>query len=99
MSVPGSRVTPIGENQCIRSDSVFTFWVTLSQCIGQNLPNTFPTFFPQFEIVPEDDPQNAIVASSALTCHSNLLKAIASVRYSEPKGVGCLTKRILRTFY
>ncbi|XP_077397868.1 uncharacterized protein LOC144033558 [Festucalex cinctus] len=34
---------------------------------------------PQFEIVPEDDPQNAIVASSALTCHSNLLKAIASV--------------------
>lgn len=35
----------------------------------------------QFEIVPEDDPQNAIVASSALTCHSNLLKAVASVRY------------------
>ncbi|XP_071372745.1 transforming growth factor beta regulator 1 isoform X1 [Centroberyx affinis] len=35
---------------------------------------------PQFEIVPEEDPQNAIVASSALTCHSNLLKAIASVR-------------------
>lgn len=34
---------------------------------------------PQFEIVPEDDPQNAIVASSALMCHSNLLKAIASV--------------------
>ncbi|XP_057694724.1 transforming growth factor beta regulator 1 isoform X4 [Corythoichthys intestinalis] len=34
---------------------------------------------PQFEIVPEDDPKNAIVASSALTCHSNLLKAIASV--------------------
>ncbi|KAF3693002.1 Transforming growth factor beta regulator 1 Nuclear interactor of ARF and Mdm2 [Channa argus] len=34
---------------------------------------------PQFEIVPEEDPQNAIVASSALTCHSNLLKAIASV--------------------
>lgn len=33
---------------------------------------------PQFEIVPEDDPQNAIVASSALTCHSNLLKVIAS---------------------
>ncbi|XP_013875398.1 transforming growth factor beta regulator 1 isoform X2 [Austrofundulus limnaeus] len=33
---------------------------------------------PQFEIVPEDDPQNAIVASSALMCHSNLLKAIAS---------------------
>ncbi|KAL0973316.1 hypothetical protein UPYG_G00201860 [Umbra pygmaea] len=35
---------------------------------------------PQFEIVPEEDPQNAIVASSALTCHSNLLKAIAAVR-------------------
>ncbi|KAK9520603.1 hypothetical protein VZT92_020476 [Zoarces viviparus] len=34
---------------------------------------------PQFEIVPEEDPQNAIVAASALTCHSNLLKAIASV--------------------
>ncbi|XP_068172621.1 transforming growth factor beta regulator 1 [Antennarius striatus] len=34
---------------------------------------------PQFEIVPEEDPQNAIVASSALTCHSNLLKTIASV--------------------
>ncbi|XP_017275627.1 transforming growth factor beta regulator 1 [Kryptolebias marmoratus] len=33
---------------------------------------------PQFEIVPEDDPQNAIVASSALMCHSNLLKVIAS---------------------
>ncbi|XP_046891744.1 transforming growth factor beta regulator 1 isoform X2 [Hypomesus transpacificus] len=35
---------------------------------------------PQFEIVPEDDPQNAIVASSALTCHSNLLKAIGVMR-------------------
>ena len=36
---------------------------------------------PQFEIVPEEDPQNAIVASSALMCHANLLKAIAAVRY------------------
>ncbi|XP_034148529.1 transforming growth factor beta regulator 1 isoform X3 [Esox lucius] len=35
---------------------------------------------PQFEIVPEEDPQNAIVASSALTCHTNLLKAIAAQR-------------------
>ncbi|KAI1893448.1 hypothetical protein AGOR_G00123830 [Albula goreensis] len=35
---------------------------------------------PQFEIVPEEDPQNAIVASSALTCHTNLLKAITAVR-------------------
>lgn len=35
---------------------------------------------PQFEIAPEDDPQNAIVASSALTCHTNLLKAIAARR-------------------
>ncbi|KAJ3591251.1 hypothetical protein NHX12_009197 [Muraenolepis orangiensis] len=35
---------------------------------------------PQFEIVPEEDPQNAIVASSALMCHANLLKAIAAVR-------------------
>ncbi|CAL9684293.1 unnamed protein product [Knipowitschia caucasica] len=33
---------------------------------------------PQFEIVPEEDPQNAIVASSAITCHANLLKAIAA---------------------
>ncbi|KAM6933012.1 transforming growth factor beta regulator 1 [Xenentodon cancila] len=46
---------------------------------------------PQFEIVPEEDPQNAIVASSALTCHSNLLKAIAlnsskSVRPIVPSG-------------
>uniref|UniRef100_A0A3Q3FST4 Transforming growth factor beta regulator 1 n=1 Tax=Labrus bergylta TaxID=56723 RepID=A0A3Q3FST4_9LABR len=39
---------------------------------------------PQFEIVPEEDPQNAIVASSALTCHSNLLKAVASVRSVVP---------------
>ncbi|KAG7278509.1 hypothetical protein CRUP_004118 [Coryphaenoides rupestris] len=36
---------------------------------------------PQFEIVPEEDPQNAIAASSALMCHSNLLKAIAAVSY------------------
>ncbi|KAG5836823.1 hypothetical protein ANANG_G00232710 [Anguilla anguilla] len=35
---------------------------------------------PQFEIVPEEDPQNAIVAGSALTCHGNLLKAIAGMR-------------------
>lgn len=35
---------------------------------------------PQFEIVPEDDPQNAIVASSALACHTNLLKAIMTIR-------------------
>ncbi|XP_048024650.1 transforming growth factor beta regulator 1 isoform X1 [Megalobrama amblycephala] len=33
---------------------------------------------PQFEIAPEDDPQNAIVATSALACHANLLKAIAA---------------------
>ncbi len=48
-----------------------------------------PLLSPQFEIVPEEDPQNAIVASSALTCHSNLLKAIASVRYqSSPQRPG-----------
>lgn len=35
---------------------------------------------PQFEIAPEDDPQNAIMASSALTCHANLLKAVAARR-------------------
>ncbi|TNN01571.1 hypothetical protein fugu_010953 [Takifugu bimaculatus] len=33
---------------------------------------------PQFEIVPEDDPQNALVASSALTCYASLLKVTAS---------------------
>ncbi|TRY88461.1 hypothetical protein DNTS_018886 [Danionella cerebrum] len=38
---------------------------------------------PQFEIVPEDDPQNAIVASSAFACHTKLLKAIAA-RRSKP---------------
>lgn len=43
----------------------------------------------QFEIVPEDDPQNAIVASSALTCHSNLLKAVASVRYRRQQPTSC----------
>lgn len=32
----------------------------------------------QFEIVPEDDPQNAIVGLSALSCHTDLLKAIAA---------------------
>ncbi|XP_076850639.1 transforming growth factor beta regulator 1 [Brachyhypopomus gauderio] len=35
---------------------------------------------PQFEIVPEEDPQNAIVAVSALSCHAELLKAIAAKR-------------------
>lgn len=34
----------------------------------------------QFEIVPEDDPQNALVASSALTCYASLLKVTASSR-------------------
>ncbi|KAK3570023.1 hypothetical protein QTP86_009188, partial [Hemibagrus guttatus] len=33
---------------------------------------------PQFEIVPEDDPQNAIVAMSALSCHTEFLKAITA---------------------
>nr|KAF6404223.1 transforming growth factor beta regulator 1 [Molossus molossus] len=33
---------------------------------------------PQFEIVPEDDPQNAIVSSSANACHAELLKAISA---------------------
>ncbi|XP_029812190.1 transforming growth factor beta regulator 1 [Suricata suricatta] len=32
---------------------------------------------PQFEIVPEDDPQNAIVTSSADACHAELLKTIS----------------------
>uniref|UniRef100_A0A8D1MV22 Transforming growth factor beta regulator 1 n=1 Tax=Sus scrofa TaxID=9823 RepID=A0A8D1MV22_PIG len=33
---------------------------------------------PQFEIVPEDDPQNAIVSSSADACHAELLKTISA---------------------
>ncbi|XP_023557292.1 transforming growth factor beta regulator 1 isoform X2 [Octodon degus] len=33
---------------------------------------------PQFEIVPEDDPQNAIVSSSADGCHEELLKTISA---------------------
>ncbi|XP_062949946.1 transforming growth factor beta regulator 1 [Cynocephalus volans] len=33
---------------------------------------------PQFEIVPEDDPQNAIVSSSADACHAELLKIISA---------------------
>ncbi|KAJ8280903.1 hypothetical protein GJAV_G00060790 [Gymnothorax javanicus] len=41
---------------------------------------------PQFEIVPEEDPQNAIVATSALTCHTNLLKAIAGMSRGKPLG-------------
>uniref|UniRef100_A0A3B3R1V7 Transforming growth factor beta regulator 1 n=1 Tax=Paramormyrops kingsleyae TaxID=1676925 RepID=A0A3B3R1V7_9TELE len=36
---------------------------------------------PQFEIVLEEDPQNSIVASSAQTCHANLLKANTAIRY------------------
>ncbi|XP_075462949.1 transforming growth factor beta regulator 1 isoform X2 [Ascaphus truei] len=35
---------------------------------------------PQFEIVPEDDPHNSIVASSAYACHSILLKTISTAR-------------------
>ncbi|XP_053307737.1 transforming growth factor beta regulator 1 isoform X2 [Spea bombifrons] len=37
---------------------------------------------PQFEIVPEDDPQNSIVSDSANECHSVLLKTIAAARGS-----------------
>lgn len=33
---------------------------------------------PQFEIVPEDDPQNAIVSSSANACHAELLRALSA---------------------
>ncbi|XP_014704024.1 transforming growth factor beta regulator 1 [Equus asinus] len=33
---------------------------------------------PQFEIVPEDDPQNAIISSSADACHAELLKTISA---------------------
>ncbi|KAM4014901.1 transforming growth factor beta regulator 1 isoform 1-T2 [Anomaloglossus baeobatrachus] len=35
---------------------------------------------PQFEIVPEDDPQNSIIANSAANCHAALLKSIGAVR-------------------
>ncbi|KAM9299286.1 transforming growth factor beta regulator 1 [Gastrophryne carolinensis] len=34
---------------------------------------------PQFEIVPEDDPQNTICGTSAAACHNMLLKNIAAV--------------------
>lgn len=54
---------------------------TCTLLVTHGLTIVFLYSCPQFEIVPEDDPQSAIVASSALTCHSNLLKAIASVRY------------------
>ncbi|XP_076702348.1 transforming growth factor beta regulator 1 isoform X5 [Callospermophilus lateralis] len=36
---------------------------------------------PQFEIVPEDDPQNAIVGSSADACHAELLRTISATNY------------------
>ncbi|XP_006057701.3 transforming growth factor beta regulator 1 isoform X2 [Bubalus kerabau] len=36
---------------------------------------------PQFEIVPEDDPQNAIISSSADACHAELLKTISAAIY------------------
>lgn len=45
------------------------------------LPNSGVDCNFQFEIVPEDDPQNAVVASSARTCYANLLKVTASSRY------------------
>ncbi|XP_072347974.1 transforming growth factor beta regulator 1 isoform X2 [Scyliorhinus torazame] len=35
---------------------------------------------PQFEIAPEVDPQNALIATSASACHASLLKAIAMAR-------------------
>lgn len=35
---------------------------------------------PQFEIVPEDDPQNAIVGSSADACHAELLRTISATK-------------------
>ncbi|CAM9758805.1 unnamed protein product [Lampetra fluviatilis] len=37
-------------------------------------------FGPQFEIVPEDDPQNPIVASSASACYANLMRATLAAR-------------------
>ncbi|XP_075695298.1 transforming growth factor beta regulator 1 [Rhinoderma darwinii] len=35
---------------------------------------------PKFEIVPEDDPQNSIIANSAAECHAALLKNIGAKR-------------------
>ncbi|XP_073440970.1 transforming growth factor beta regulator 1 [Dendrobates tinctorius] len=35
---------------------------------------------PKFEIVPEDDPQNSIIANSAADCHAALLKSIGAMR-------------------
>lgn len=46
---------------------------------------------PQFEIVPEDDPQNTISGSSAVECHNALLKSIGAVRgrrVSAPENAG-----------
>ncbi|XP_018424097.1 PREDICTED: transforming growth factor beta regulator 1 [Nanorana parkeri] len=46
---------------------------------------------PQFEIVPEDDPQNTISGSSAVECHNALLKSIGAVqgrRVSAPENTG-----------
>ncbi|KAE8623834.1 hypothetical protein XENTR_v10005752 [Xenopus tropicalis] len=46
---------------------------------------------PQFEIVPDDDPQNSIVASSADECHSILLQKISTPlgkRFSTPDLAG-----------
>lgn len=34
--------------------------------------------YSQFEIVPEDDPQNAIAGSSADACHAELLETISA---------------------
>ncbi|KAM5132544.1 transforming growth factor beta regulator 1 [Mantella aurantiaca] len=46
---------------------------------------------PQFEIVPEDDPQNTISGSSAADCHNALMKSIGAVRgrrVSAPENAG-----------
>ncbi|XP_072283346.1 transforming growth factor beta regulator 1 [Pyxicephalus adspersus] len=46
---------------------------------------------PQFEIVPEDDPQNMICGSSATECHNALLKSIGAARgqrVSAPENTG-----------
>ncbi|NP_001091430.1 transforming growth factor beta regulator 1 L homeolog isoform X1 [Xenopus laevis] len=46
---------------------------------------------PQFEIVPDDDPQNSIVANSANECHSILLQKISTSlgkRFSTPDLAG-----------
>lgn len=69
--------------QVLRCTPKHTLWFV---CFFYHLVNSRVDCNFQFEIVPEDDPQNAIVASSARTCYANLLKVTASSRYPTKHG-------------